>query len=273
MRIEECNPFLRAAELQPAVLEGSGRRKAYDYRLFYVLKNEGLLILEGQEIPLTEETVLLIPPEVGYHFRGKLTVLVLNFDLTRACADRSKPICPPPEAEFRRELLFDPARAEGLERPFLLAGDRFLREQVMELVQEFKRGGEWQDSRTSAELKLLLAELLQRRRGQDSEDRLAAELRGLIRLRAAELQSNEQLAAELGYHPVYLGEVYRKAYGQSLHQAILEERIRLACRWLRQTDRSVEAIALDTGFSSRSHFCTVFSRMMGVSPGQWRRKQ
>ena len=46
MKISECNPYLRAAELQPAVLEGQGARMAYDHRngLFQGLA-DGLRVL------------------------------------------------------------------------------------------------------------------------------------------------------------------------------------------------------------------------------------
>ena len=95
MKLQDCNPFLRAAELQPAVLEGQGARMAYDHRLFYILKGEGVLVLEGTELPLSPDTLLFFRPGVGYHFRGKMRVAVLNFDISRSCSRRtSSPALP-----------------------------------------------------------------------------------------------------------------------------------------------------------------------------------
>jgi len=41
--IEKCNPYVRAAEFQHAVVEGEGHRKAYDMRLLLCLKTAALL--------------------------------------------------------------------------------------------------------------------------------------------------------------------------------------------------------------------------------------
>ena len=47
--IEKCNPYVRAAEFQHAVLEGEGHRLAYDMRLFAVLEGNGTLVIDKQE--------------------------------------------------------------------------------------------------------------------------------------------------------------------------------------------------------------------------------
>ncbi len=272
MQLSECNPFLRTAEIQPAILEGSGPRMAYDHRLFYVLEREGTLLLDDRTVALAPDTLIFIPPAVGYYFRGKLRVVVLNFDMTRTCAARTIPICPPPAATFDPALCFDLTSADGLTAPVVLPGDAALRSAALELVQRFSGGGAQADAASSARLKLLLAELLSRLSPEaEPEHRLAARILGYIRLHAAEIESNTALGEVFGYHPVYLGEIFRRQYGQTLHAAIIGARIDLACRWLTQTDRSVEQIAFDTGFTSRSHFCTAFRRVMGSSPGQWRR--
>jgi AraC family transcriptional regulator len=46
--------------------------------------------------------------------------------------------------------------------------------------------------------------------------------------------------------------------------------MREARRLLRQTERSMIAIALDVGYSSPSHFAQVFRREVGVSPTDYR---
>ena len=90
---------------------------------------------------------------------------------------------------------------------------------------------------------------------------------------AAEIQDNEQLGQEFGYHPVYLAALYKEQTGETLHHAITAERIRLAGDWLTRTDHSIEQIAYDTGFSSRSYFCTVFKEFTGITPGRYRARR
>ena len=270
MKLQDCNPFLRAAELQPAVLEGQGARMAYDHRLFYILEGKGLLVLEGEEHPLPPDTLLFFRPGVGYHFRGKLRVAVLNFDVSRSCTHRQKPLCPPPVAEFDPALCFDDTVLSEPQKPVILYNGMTFREDILTLVRSFQRGDAIADAVTSALLKKLLAELLSNREQTDPTRLLIDRVRRHIRMFAAEIRDNEQLGQEFGYHPVYLASLYKEQTGETLHHAITAERIRLAGEWLTRTDHSIEQIAYDTGFSSRSYFCTVFKEFNGVTPGHYR---
>jgi len=268
MVLAECNPFLRTGQIQPAVLEGAGLRIPYDYRIFYVLEHSGTLILENAEHSLSPDMLILIPPGCGYYFRGRLKVAVLNFDMTRGCADRKIPVCPPPAEDYAPERAFDRTLPEGWDVPFLFFGDLQFRQWTVDLVARWE-----DDAWASGALKQLLAEIASRRdKGANPERQLAERVKAYIRLHAAELSGNAELGEAFGYHPVYLGSVFKTYTGKTLHQALTEARLNLACRWLTQTDRSVEQIAFDVGFSSRSHFCTVFRQTFGISPGAWRKK-
>ena len=274
MNIFQCNPFLRAAMIQPAVMEGTGLRYAYDHRLFFVLENQGRLITEDGEIPIDPNDLLLIPPRTGYYFRGRLRVAVLNFDLSRRCDAQKEPVCPPLLQSLRKEPLFDEERLEGLEKTKVIKTDALWRSRVTQLVNHFRSASPLRDARTCALLKELLCDVLEREISPDSpEAALAKKTDAYLKIHASQIRSNSDLANELGYHPVYLGEIYKKHFGLSLHRAILLERIALCCRWLTQTELSIEEIAFAAGFSSRSHFCTAFRKERGLSPHQYRKKQ
>lgn len=269
MKLENTNPYIRAAEIQPAVLEGNGPRKAYDHRLFYVLESSGSIVVEGTAHSLSPDSLVILPPAVEYYFIGKLRTLVLNFDLTRACADRPQPICPPPATEFEEALRFDRQVVDGLDAPLFDRGDGFSRQTLLRIVEEFASAGSCADALTSALLKGLLAELL--RRGDAQEDTVCKKVMGYIRNNAAAISGNAEIARVFGYHPVYLGELFRRVTGKTLHEAVMEEKIALGCRWLTRTDSPVAEIAESCGFCSRTHFCTVFKKKLGVSPTEYRR--
>lgn len=270
MKIQDCNPFVRAAEIQPAVLEGTGARMAYDHRLFYILDGEGFLLLDGKTLPLSPDALLYWPFRVGYHFRGKLRTAVLNFDLSRDAAHRTVAICPPPAAEFDPALLFNTALLEENTAPLIRPDSAHLREDVLAIVNAFAERDPLADAVTSALLKKLLAELFAPSRRDNAADELAERVRRHIRLYAPEIQNNEDIGRAFGYHPVYIAALFRARTGETLHHAILRERVRLAERFLTRTNNTIEEIAYDTGFSSRSHFCTVFKSFMGISPQKYR---
>ena len=153
MNLQDCNPFVRAAEIQPAVLEGAGLRQAYDHRIFYILEGEGRLIMEEASYEIRPDTILYFRPGVGYHFKGRMRVAVLNFDLTRRCAHRTTPICPPPAAEFDPALRFDDTVFPEPAQPVIRGGCRHLQEDLLRLTDAFREGDPLADAVTSGLLK------------------------------------------------------------------------------------------------------------------------
>ena len=51
----------------------------------------------------------------------------------------------------------------------------------------------------------------------------------------------------------------------------LNHRVNLSKAMLRDSDMSLADIAGECGFSEQSHFNHVFTRLVGVSPGVWRK--
>jgi len=56
-----------------------------------------------------------------------------------------------------------------------------------------------------------------------------------------------------------------------VHQYQQRARLARALDLLLETERELTEVALDLGFSSHSHFTAVFRRMVGLSPGTFRR--
>ncbi len=268
----QINPYIRAAEIQNAVLEGEGERCAYDFRIFYILSNDGEIVIEGTAYPIKMGTLIFIPPAVGYRFRGRMSVAVLNFDMSRVAEDRCTPICPPMREKFQAEKLFDGTRAVGLEQPLTLFESGVTREEIVSLIHTWNEKSEWSDALTSAGLKGILIRLLQGNTSKpDAREAVCAKIQSYIHLNADRVMDNRSIAKHLGYHPVYLGEVFKERTGRTLHQAILDEKVGLAKRWLLQTNATVDEIAEEIGFSSRSHFCTIFKQYTGTTPLAYRK--
>jgi len=274
MELKDINPYIRAAMIQPAVLEGEGARIAYDCRLFYILEGEGFFVIDEGEIPIVPDTLIFFYPGFGYHFRGRLRVIVLNFDMTRTSADKFKAVCPPPADEFDAKLIFDSTSASELPSPIIRSNSRHLRDQLMTIVHSFDQSDPIADAATSARLKEFLVELVRGERRQgDASGELVEEVRRYIRIHAAEISDNGEIARRFGYHPVYIASLFRERTGMSMHHAVVAERMRLAKEWLVRTELSIEEIAENVGFSSRSHFCTAFKAFVGVSPLKYRTRE
>lgn len=56
-------------------------------------------------------------------------------------------------------------------------------------------------------------------------------------------------------------------------QYLTNWRIQLGSRLLRESNRTIAAIALDVGYDSEAAFSRAFKRLVGMPPAAWRRTQ
>lgn len=80
----------------------------------------------------------------------------------------------------------------------------------------------------------------------------------------------ELLADELHMSKSYLSRLFRQETGSSITGYLTARRMQQACSLLQTTNKSVEVIGEQVGFTSTSYFISLFKRIMGVSPHQYR---
>jgi AraC family transcriptional regulator len=95
-------------------------------------------------------------------------------------------------------------------------------------------------------------------------ERLEADLGGKLPL--------AQIAAELGLSVSHFSRAFRISIGLPPHQWLLRQRVAAAKQLMAVRDLSLAEIAISAGFANQSHFTRVFTAVVGVSPGVWRRE-
>jgi AraC family transcriptional regulator len=78
------------------------------------------------------------------------------------------------------------------------------------------------------------------------------------------------LAAVAGLSRMHFASQFRMATGLRPHEYLLRQRIRRADELLRDTTMTIVEVALNVGFQTQAHFTTVFKRIAGSTPAQWR---
>ena len=81
----------------------------------------------------------------------------------------------------------------------------------------------------------------------------------------------DQFAASFNYSQYHFSRLFKLEVGSSPHQYLLNRRILEAKRKLTNTRNTVEAIALECGFNSISHFIRAFRKVTGHTPKEFRR--
>lgn len=80
----------------------------------------------------------------------------------------------------------------------------------------------------------------------------------------------EQIALEVGIHPIHLSKVFKQKYHCTVGEYIRKLRIEYACREITKGEQSFVNIALNAGFANQGHFSGTFKRLTGVTPGEYR---
>lgn len=80
------------------------------------------------------------------------------------------------------------------------------------------------------------------------------------------------VAKHFGYSRTYLSSAFKKQVGKSLHQFIIECKLKEAQNLLAYTNKPISEISNYLCFSSQSHFQTVFKKIMHITPAQYRKQ-
>ncbi|XIA62421.1 helix-turn-helix domain-containing protein [Bradyrhizobium sp. TZ2] len=95
-------------------------------------------------------------------------------------------------------------------------------------------------------------------------ERMESDLGGTLSL--------QQIAAEIGLSVSHFSRAFQISTGLPPHQWLLRQRVKAAKQLMTVRDLPLSEIATSAGFAHQSHFTRVFSAVVGISPGTWRRE-
>jgi len=83
--------------------------------------------------------------------------------------------------------------------------------------------------------------------------------------------SLKELARECRLSTAHFSRAFRRSVGVAPHNWLIEQRIVLSKKKMRDDRLSLADVAAECGFSDQSHLTRHFVRIVGVTPGAWRR--
>jgi AraC-like DNA-binding protein len=95
----------------------------------------------------------------------------------------------------------------------------------------------------------------------------------IMHKRFSENLKTPDLAKEAGLSPSQFDRQFRRVFRTTPREYLLRVRIHAACRLLAEShELSISIIATDVGFYDHSHFSRIFRRIMGITPGEYRKR-
>ena len=272
MTVQELNPMIRFAGTVSVSTFGRAR-KACDARLFYICGSTCRLAVGGREYALCEGALLLWKGGTPYRFMADrpFRLVAVNFDFTQAHKEERTPF---PMRDLDDDLLLENPTFtdfEVLNAPIVLNDAQEAGPKVTRLRDEFARRRPGGEALCSAWLKELIIEAA--RSAQFSTphgvDKLEAVLRYVEKNFGRPL-SNEELAAQAGYHAYHLNRIMKNTLGMTLHRYVTNLRVEKAKECLLSTPLSVAEIAEKCGFRTPYYFTNVFKKQCGLAPSAFR---
>lgn len=101
---------------------------------------------------------------------------------------------------------------------------------------------------------------------------LVRKVMNYVQMHACETNSVREVAEAFNVHPGYLSGLFSEATRIHLKHYLTVKKIAMSKEMLMK-DRTVTEVAYECGFSSCSHFITVFKKNTGQTPDQYRREQ
>lgn len=106
---------------------------------------------------------------------------------------------------------------------------------------------------------------------QDAGNLLVQRAQEIVHQRLREELNATQLAALLGISREHLTRLFHAQLGQTPYRYILGEKMRVACRLLKDTELSIKEICYRTGCASPALFNRRFKELLQLTPGEFRR--
>ncbi|MDC0764808.1 AraC family transcriptional regulator [Brevibacillus sp. AG] len=103
--------------------------------------------------------------------------------------------------------------------------------------------------------------------------RIISDAMNIIHQKFAEKLNLADLAAEVHINPTYLSRRFHEEVGVSFSEYLMQYRIQMSKKFLiAHPDWSISTVAERTGFNSQHYFSTIFRKVVGKTPKEYRDK-
>lgn len=274
--MKNCNPFLRQIFLSNH-LPNQFFVKSYDCRFLYVLSGSGRLITDNESFELSADTLVYYPSGIAYFPKSdkndRLDFITVNFDFTHEFEYNSGTLRPVPVKEFdpeKEQATFKATEEKIFSSAFAIKNAMFVRNDLLRLTTVFKNKNKYNKVLCSAILKVIILETLNHFSNPANYNEPVKRTIDFINNNYTHPINNEIIAKELNYHPYYLGAVFKKHTGSTIHEYLAEVRLKSSEELLLHTESPINEIAAKCGFQNPDHFSSRFKQKYGKSPTRWR---
>ena len=278
--INDIRPFARyIGEFDYPPTANTNTVIAYDHRLIYVIKGKGVANISNTEYHLQAGTVFYIMSGTPYTIKSEnedvLQLISLNFDFIKAAKSVAPYLPLTSPAAFDKNQLVEVLNfsdATYLNSPVVLNNMPQLYTYLKAVMDEHNTNDNFSETQISHLLCLVFNFICRSlsEPKQTNHIRNYKKIINYIHEHYFEEIDNKTLSKIFNYHPNYISQLIKKHTGISLHQYLLNVRIRNALLLIETTDMPISEIGVQVGFNDSSYFSQYFKKCTGHSPKEFR---
>ena len=239
--------------------------------LLYISSGYGIVVVDNQHYTARPGRLFIFPPfrlhKVQVDHSDKNPYHRTTMHIEQSVVESALSAFPRHQAQFAALAASNlPAQISDLSEHAAFI------ERILEQFQRLESTGQT----TACEVAFLMMQLMtflpeQPQRYPPRQQTVASRIMNWIEAHYASKFSLDQLACDLGLSRSYTSRVFRQQTGGNIHEYLLTRRIKRSCDLLRNSDESIDAIALAVGFGEVTYFITCFKKMMRQTPLQYRK--
>lgn len=269
------DPFVRFSAKSTYLINGK-YVVARDCRIIYVISGFGSFESGEKNYLLAPNTLIFYPYDVPYRITSDkengMLFYTVNFDFTQDYSNITTMV-PKTVQNHRSDSVLrsmDEETGKTFSQVIYLPDALWAENNIRIIYNEGLQKSPGYAQVQSSHMKTVLINIYRKVISTAQNNTVCQQIKDWI-LKESTL-NNEKLAGLMNYHPIYLNEVFKKNEGITLHQFIMQQRLIKAYELITTTQLSLNEIALTCGFSSQSHFSSVFKSAYHVSPGRLRQQ-
>ena len=276
MELNSINPHIRFAKNIKNALRHE-YLQAVDYHFYYMLSEDCILNINNTSYTLTPGTIVIVPPGIKYLFEINSTVEVIsiNFDYTQNHAHITNEIEPFEEQCFDFSKIIEICTFEThpfLSEPVVVHNMSYLHDDINKILDEFSYKKQLYKEVSSSVFKKIIYEIVRHITFDNNSSESVNLILDYIHKHYNEEIDNHFLSSIVGYHPYHLNRLMKIYTGTTIKQYIINYRIELAKRYLRETNIQISKISEICGYLNFSNFSTEFKRKTGLTPSVYRKE-
>lgn len=286
LSFQEINPCMRSVGRDPLVNIIGPKRINYDYEFIYCHKGEFTVQYEDRNVVAIEGQILIIEPGILHQldYSKAIEVYWVHFDFyyhdNQADLARyigtNKPIALSPighsETLTRSSIMIQPNYI--LPAIHCVTDYAQTRSAFIQLIDLFDEKAYGWSLRCKAILTDLILETIPymttpAHKGKDNHSLINA-IEEYLQENAHRKISSQELSNHFHYHRDTLGRLFKKETGQTLKTYIQSIRHNKVLRLLSDSDLSLDMIAIQCGYTDRSHLISDFKSFKNMTPTTYR---